>query len=155
MSLLHASQCHQQPWYRTCRVDGRRVLVFYEEHYNNVIMGTIASQIASLTTVCSTVYSDSDKKTHQSSASLAFVWGIHRVSIWWRHHEGCQQPAPSHVWQMKIILNNSTFVCLLNWIQPTNLALHFVMLRHTNNFTNLINIVRTASTGKGSTKYLR
>ena len=26
----------------------------------------------------STVYSDADKRKHQSSASLAFVWGIHR-----------------------------------------------------------------------------
>ena len=40
-------------------------------------MGTIASQITSLTIVYSTVYSGTDKKKHQSSASLAFVWGIH------------------------------------------------------------------------------
>ena len=37
-------------------------------------MTTMASQITSLTVVYSTVYSDAD----QSSASLAFVWGIHR-----------------------------------------------------------------------------
>ena len=46
--------------------------------YNDVIMTTIASQITSLTVVCSTVYSDADQRKHQSSASLAFVWGIHR-----------------------------------------------------------------------------
>ena len=40
-------------------------------------MGTMASQISSLTIVYLTVYSDADKKNHQSSASLAFVWGIH------------------------------------------------------------------------------
>ena len=40
-------------------------------------MGSIASQITSLTVVYSTVYSDADKRKHQSSASLAFVWGIH------------------------------------------------------------------------------
>ena len=64
------------------------------------IMGAIASQITSLTIVYSTVYSDADQRKHQSSASLAFVRGIHRagefpaqmasnaenVSIWWRHH---------------------------------------------------------------------
>ena len=61
-------------------------------------MGTIASQITSLTIVYSTVYSDADRRKHQSSASLAFVRGIHRgpaqmannvenVSIWWRHHD--------------------------------------------------------------------
>ena len=47
-------------------------------HYDDVIMTTIASQITSLTSVYSTVYSDADQRKHQSSASLAFVWGIRR-----------------------------------------------------------------------------
>ena len=47
-------------------------------HYIDVIMGTIASQITSLTIVYSTVYSDADQRKYQSSASLAFVRGIHR-----------------------------------------------------------------------------
>ena len=47
-------------------------------HYIDVIMTTMASQITSLTIVYSTVYSDADQRKHQSSASLAFVWGIHR-----------------------------------------------------------------------------
>ena len=69
-------------------------------HYNDVIMGTIASQITSLTIVYSTIYSDADQKKHQSSTSLAFMWGIHRGPvnsphkwpvmqkrfIWWRHY---------------------------------------------------------------------
>ena len=41
-------------------------------------MNAIASQITSLVIVYSTVYSDADQSKHQSSASLAFVWGIHR-----------------------------------------------------------------------------
>ena len=41
-------------------------------------MTTIASQITSLMSVYSTVYSDADQSKHQSSESLAFVWGIHR-----------------------------------------------------------------------------
>ena len=41
-------------------------------------MTTIASQITSLAVVYSTLYSDADQRKHQSSASLAFVWGIHR-----------------------------------------------------------------------------
>ena len=48
-------------------------------HYIDVIMTTMASQITSLTIVYSTVYSDADQRKHQSSASLAFVWGIHRT----------------------------------------------------------------------------
>ena len=47
-------------------------------HYTDVIMTTVASQVTSLTVVYSTVYSDADKRKHQSSASLAFVRGIHR-----------------------------------------------------------------------------
>ena len=47
-------------------------------HYNDVIMAMIASQITSLTVDYSTVYSDADQRKHQSSASLAFVRGIHR-----------------------------------------------------------------------------
>ena len=50
-------------------------------HYDDVIMGTIASQITSLTSVYLTVYSGADQSKHQSSASLAFVWGIHRGPV--------------------------------------------------------------------------
>ena len=50
-------------------------------HYGDVIMGAIASQITSLTIVYSTVYSDADHRKYQSSASLAFVRGIHRSPV--------------------------------------------------------------------------
>ena len=72
-------------------------------HYNDVIMSEIASQITSLTIVYSSVYSGADQSKHQSSASLAFVWGIHRMtsSFWmvirdhipviWRHRNVTDQ----------------------------------------------------------------
>ena len=44
-------------------------------------MGAKASQITSLMIVYSTVDSDADRREHQSSASLAFVRGIHRGGI--------------------------------------------------------------------------
>ena len=44
-------------------------------------MDAIASQITSLTIVYLTVYSDADQRKHQSSASLAFVWAIHRGPV--------------------------------------------------------------------------
>ena len=44
-------------------------------------MDTMASQITSLTIVYSTIYSDADQRKHQSSVSLAFVWGIHRGPV--------------------------------------------------------------------------
>ena len=46
-------------------------------HYCDIIMSTMASQITSPTIVCSNVYSGADQRKHQSSASLAFVRGIH------------------------------------------------------------------------------
>ena len=50
-----------------------------KNHYGDVIMGAIASQITSLTVVYSIdYYSDVDQRKHQSSASLAFVQRIHR-----------------------------------------------------------------------------
>ena len=49
--------------------------------YSDVIMGAMASQITSLTIVYSTVYSGVDQRKHQSPASLAFVWGIHRSQM--------------------------------------------------------------------------
>ena len=50
-------------------------------HYNDVIMNAIASQITSLTIGYSTVYSGADQRKYQSSASLAFAWGIHRWPV--------------------------------------------------------------------------
>ena len=47
----------------------QRIWNFVKYHYNDVIMGEIASQITS------------DQRKHQSSASLAFVWGIHRWPV--------------------------------------------------------------------------
>ena len=49
------------------------------EHYCDVTMSAMASQITGLTIVYSTVHSGADQRNHQSSASLAFVRGIH----WW------------------------------------------------------------------------
>ena len=50
-------------------------------HHSDVIMGAMASQITSLAIVYSTVYSGADQRKHQSSASLAFVRGIHRWPV--------------------------------------------------------------------------
>ena len=52
-------------------------------HYSDVIMSGMASQITSVSVVCSTVYSGTD----QSSASLTFVRGIHRWPVDSPHKE--------------------------------------------------------------------
>ena len=50
-------------------------------YYGDVTMGAIASQITSVSNVYSTVCSGTDQRKHQSSASLAFVRGIHRGPV--------------------------------------------------------------------------
>ena len=70
----------------------------------DVIMGSIASQMTSLTIVCSTVYSDADQRKHQKLRVIGLCAGnspetgefpaqmasnAENVSIWWRHHVCC------------------------------------------------------------------
>ena len=59
----------------------------YNSHYIDVIMSAMTCQITTLTVVYSTVYSDTDQRKHHSSASLAFVWEIHR-DRWIPHTKG-------------------------------------------------------------------
>ena len=65
----------------TTRKNCTRLSKSNEQHYGDVIMGAIASQITSLTIVYWNVYSAADQRKHQSSASLAFVWGLHRGPV--------------------------------------------------------------------------
>ena len=51
------------------------------DHYDDVMMSAIASQITSLAIVYSIFNSDEDQRTHQGSASPAFVRGIHRRPV--------------------------------------------------------------------------
>ena len=50
-------------------------------HYNDIIMSIMASQITCVSIVCSTVCWGADQRKHQSSMSLAFVMGIHRLPV--------------------------------------------------------------------------
>ena len=67
----------------TCAVPAGRV--FHSSHNPHIIlmsiMSAVASQITSLVIVYSTVYSGVDQRKDQSSASLAFVRGIHRWPV--------------------------------------------------------------------------
>ena len=56
-------------------------------------MGPMASQITSLTIVYSTIYLGADNK-NQSSASLAFVRGIHR----WQVYSPQKEPVTRKIW---------------------------------------------------------
>ena len=48
------------------------------DHYSDVTMSGMASEITGISTVCPTVCSGAHQRQHQSSASLPFVRGIHR-----------------------------------------------------------------------------
>ena len=95
-------------------------------HYCDAIMDTVASQITSLTIVYTTVYSDADQSKHQSSASLAFVWGLHR-DRWIPRTKGqsrgkcfhlmtssCQKPVQSDNKE-----NTKAFITGPSWRKPT------------------------------------
>ena len=73
--------------YSTVFGDIMNTLPIHLLHYSDVIMSTMASQITNLTIVYSNVYTGTDPRKHQSSASLAFVRGIHRSSVN-SHHRG-------------------------------------------------------------------
>ena len=59
--------------------------VFDISHYDDATMSAMASEITNLTIVYSIVYSVEDQRKHQSSESLAFVWGIHRRPVNYPH----------------------------------------------------------------------
>ena len=88
-------------------------------HHCGVIMGAMASQITSLTIVYSTVYSGADQRKHQSSASLAFVRGIHRWAV--------NSP---HEWPVTRKMFPFDDVIMLSWLvisteSAVNSAIHF------------------------------
>ena len=56
VSRFHATECHP--------IDMYVYMVYCLEHYNDIIVGTMASQITSLTIVYSTVYSSADQIKH-------------------------------------------------------------------------------------------
>ena len=78
--LIYRSYVNYQNCERFTKKEGRSLPARENEfqHYSDVIMGTMASQTTSLTNIYSVVYSGADQRKHQSSASLAFMRGIHR-----------------------------------------------------------------------------
>ena len=59
-------------------INGKCFVVY---HYSDVIIMAMASQITGVSIVYSTVCSGANQRKHQSSASLAFVRGIHRWPV--------------------------------------------------------------------------
>ena len=72
MRLMFFAKHRPRPWstYST--------IFACNDHYSDVMMSTMASQITSLTIIYPTVHSGADRRKQQSSVSRAFFRGIHR-----------------------------------------------------------------------------
>ena len=92
-------------------------------HYSDVIMGTMAFQTTGVSIVYSTLCSGAVQRNHQSSASLAFVRGIHPWPVNCPHKGPvtrkmlpfddvimCRQVMSSHP------MNNPLFVVVMNGV---------------------------------------
>ena len=73
-------------------------------HYIDVIMSAIASQVTGVSIVCSTIRSGADQRKLQSSASLAFVWGIHR----WPVNSTHKRPVTRKIFSFDHVIMNWT-----------------------------------------------
>ena len=101
---------------------GVQLIVHMRFSRNDVIMSSMASQITSLTVVYSTVYSGGDQRKHQSSASLAFVRGIHR----WPMNSPHIGPVTRKLFPFDdvIIVNNIDETRPVRHVMPTSLCLN-------------------------------
>ena len=85
--LLSMNMCDRGRMITHRKISRFHTEVWYDnnKHYNNVIMGAMASEITSLTIVYSTDFFWQRSKKHQSSASPAFVRGIHQWAVYSLH----------------------------------------------------------------------
>ena len=88
-------------------------------HYDDVTMSLLASQITSLTIVYSAVYSDADHRKHQSSASLAFVWVIHRGPVNSPHKRPVTRKMSPFDDVIMLDVHRGTAGCVVHWLPST------------------------------------
>ena len=117
-------------------------------HYNDVIMGAIASQITSLATVYSIVYSDADQRKHQSSASLAFVRGIHRGPVSSPH----KWPVTRKMFAFDDVIMFHT--CLHNWFSVVASLLLSLSYRNTVSLSLFLGILLFSAANKGCLQHV-
>ena len=113
----------------------QRHTAFSNTHYTDVIMGTIAFQITSLTIV----YSDTDQSKHQSSASLAFVWGNHRGPVNSLHKWPVTRKMFPFDDDIMILLGDNLCILYMNWS-----GINTFRVKHFQNFKILIKIQQFA-----------
>ena len=86
-------------------------------HYIDVIMSVMASQITSLIIVYLTVYSGAGQRKHQSSASLAFVRGLHR----WPANSPHKCPVTRKMFQFDDVIMNHQFYSWRHFASAANI----------------------------------
>ena len=91
-------------------------------HYNDVKMSVMASQITSLAIVYSTVYSGTDERKHQRTASLAFVRGIQQWPV--------NSPHKSSVTQKKFLFDHVIMSALYCYLNDYRLIISWTYRRH-------------------------
>ena len=114
-------------------------------HYNDVIMGMIASQITSLMIVYSTVYSDADHRKHQSSISLAFVRKIHRGPVNSPH----RWPVTQKMFPFDDVI--MWWFCPIQWSQVLSQEWRCSWSSTDRRCSNYIRVINSFSAYKGAT----
>ena len=100
----------------------------------DVIMSELASQLTSVSIVCSTIHSAADQRKHQSSVSLAFVQGIHR----WPVNSPHKRPVTRKMFPFDDVIMWSETCCVsYGHKRYTQLLLISFEMSKKNNFTNL------------------
>ena len=117
-------------------------------HYCDVIMGAIVSQITSLAIGYSTVYSDADQRKLQSSAPLAFVRGIQRGPVNSPH----KSPVTGKMFLLDDVIMSMVFrMSLYAWLtkcREISSAIWNDVIRSTNVIQNYLNQRRFEQTYK-------
>ena len=110
--LLHNFDCfllNENFWFSN-KISQKYVPWGLIDHYSDIIMGVMASQITSLTIVYSTVYSGTDQRKHQSSTSLVFSRGIH----WWLVNSPHKGPVTQKMFPCdEIIMNKPALILIM------------------------------------------
>ena len=116
---------------------------FTTHHYSDVILSAMASQIASVSIVYSTVCSGADQREHQSFASLAFVMGIYRWPVDSPHNGPViQKMFPFDdviIWPHSNLINNISLLTA-NWITA---SVEFISIKNaTSKYIKLSKFVK-------------
>ena len=114
----------------TCCSRYRQYTSQIHSHYSDIIIGLMVSQITGVSIVCSTVCSGADQRNCQSSASLAFVRGIH----WWLVNSPHKGPAMQKMFPFDDVIMISHN---LNQWWPSSLVCIYL---NKNNFPNDISM---------------